>query len=1025
MSQRAFARTATDISLRPPQTQIFAGLDEVVQDDHQGSETGPGVGGRGLVSDPVHAVPYLTPHKVSVLILVEFFCQSQCPPDAAQQLLLFLLDCIQDSAEYLYRDVNEFGGRVSSEAGPIVWSHLKDTLKRIRSPHHLSEFFLYKLEHDPMDDPQEEPLREIGLADLIHDSTAPMDEEDEEDTRIRLEPSSILGLYVRKARLEFRKLSFEEVCKYYTAFEIYISALDKQDRPSNLSPVDQKQQLQSSGGSALMSLFDVEKYLDMQTDQLSDPSQANIPEELLGHVYEIQSRMPALAKTHYITCLHAQQTGDFEIAIQSLYRFFDYCISMHDQVLYQYALLNLAMLHARFSNYDQALIALEETIEMARSQQDQECLSYASNWLNRLTRTMPGTGSDGNKAQMLANLAGDMDGQTSQYLNSLNELNNAKQLQGESTPKALESLVKASSINLRHSLEGVGGVVHLYQSKIWGAYGNHPLSSLYSQLQLKYRPSEIDMGDASSGYTKHASDLTLNGHFEDALRVIEQAKTKFPLNSMKAAPWVQTLVQLLQRKAMLSNNLRDAEIWTQQLGSTLVNTARLGSTADRGSSKKGTTRSASATSGSGSSKGGTGGGGTSGGVGGVRDTQLDDTSLELQLDILLQNALLSVLVGQRQSGVHQLSEGLAILQQNQWSGTHKFTIMYLLALAEIYMESESAMSAVPLLLTAATLSENSYQRPLLLLVKLRLTEVLLYLDSVQQARDLIDSIMAMALNQGDLFVQALAYFQNAKCLLAHVHRIKSSSSDRRRGLCDVIELLKHALDGYRRIDSMKDVAQVLYFQTRVYRELGQDEDVEKSLAAFKTTSLKITAAQNERAPSWFSYYYTRDAFDGLLRPNEQIKSTAGSVSRSPSSSSLLAGGGGGLSRTASGILGGGGSFKRSGSSQWSGGLKRTSSQLWQSTVRVERSPTLPRHDEVVEEDSRTRVVNAPAGEIVQSSVEGVGGDNEDDEDDDEDGDEYEVDMVRESVLDEIMSPELEGGASSGPSQQKRRRFGSE
>lgn len=55
-------------------------------------------------------------------------------------------------------------------------------------------------------------------------------------------------------------------------------------------------------------------------------------------------------------CLHAQQMGDFEIAIQSLYRFFDYCISVQDHVLYQYALLNLAMLHARFSNYDQALI---------------------------------------------------------------------------------------------------------------------------------------------------------------------------------------------------------------------------------------------------------------------------------------------------------------------------------------------------------------------------------------------------------------------------------------------------------------------------------------------------------------------------------------------------------------------------------------------------------------------------------------------------------------------------------------------
>ena len=173
---------------------------------------------------------------------------------------------------------------------------------------------------------------------------------------------------------------------------------------------------------------------------------------------------------------------------------------------------------------------------------------------------------------------------------------------------------------------------------------------------------------------------------------------------------------------------------------------------------------------------------------------------------------------------------------------------------------------------------------------------------------------------------------------------------------------------------MKDVAQVLYFQTRVYRELGQDEDVETSLTEFKVASLKLTAAQNERAPSWFSYYYTRDAFDGLLRANEP-KNAADSVPRAPSSSSLLAGGGGGgLSRTASGLLGasGGGGLKRSGSSQWSGGLKRTSSQLWQWTVRTEREPALPRHDEeAMDEDGPTHVDEGVATDIVQSPVEGA------------------------------------------------------
>lgn len=168
--------------------------------------------------------------------------------------------------------------------------------------------------------------------------------------------------------------------------------------------------------------------------------------------------------------------------------------------------------------------------------------------------------------------------------------------------------------------------------------------------------------------------------------MIQQAKTKFPLDTLKAAPWIQTLVQLLQRKAMSSNNLRDAEIWNQQLGSTLLNTPRLSSSLERSSPSR---RSNKSTDSPGSDnpedRGSGGGGGTGSGSAVAQDAQLDDTSLELQLDILLQNALLSVLVDQRQSGVHQLSEGLAILQQNQWSGTHKFTIMYLLALAEIFM----------------------------------------------------------------------------------------------------------------------------------------------------------------------------------------------------------------------------------------------------------------------------------------------------------------------------------------------------
>ncbi|ORZ28707.1 anaphase-promoting complex subunit 5-domain-containing protein [Lobosporangium transversale] len=836
-NRRPFARTATDISLRPPRTQGVGLSEQATPSLEDEALSGKEITEGRAFLGPVHVVPYLTPHKVSILILIEYYCQ-KCSLASVQELLLFLLKCIQDSSEYLHSDINKFGAQLASETSPDIWYHLRVTLKRIKSPSHLHDFFMSKLEPDSMD-PNHTTLRKIGLQDLIIQRGDIMDD----NVMIGLDPESILGLYVRKARVEFRKLSFESTGKLYCAFENYISILNLDDKSSQSRP----QSLAGSEDSTVLSAFDMEKYLDFHIQQLSDMGQSDIPADLLTHVHCIQSRMPTLAKTHYLTCLHAQQTGDFEVAIQSLHRFFDYCMATEDRVLYQYALLNLAMLHVRFSHYEQALVALRETIEVARDHMDQECLSYALNWLYRLTRIMPGSSLESSEAQLLVNLDEPTDGRALHYLHALNELTIAKQMQGESIVESLEALTKTSSISLRHSLEGIIGAIQLFQSRMWGAYGYPALSSLYSQLQLRYHPSEVDMSDAAAGYSKTASDLALNGQFKEALCVIEHAKDKFPISTLKATPWVQTLVQILHRRAMSANRLRDAELLTQQLGTTLVSASTLTSSLDVNNSK------------------GEGGSGRSGAS--SRENQLDDTSREIQLEILLQKALLSVLAGQRLSGVLQLSEGLAIIQQNQWPGTRKFTVMYLLALAEIYMESDSTMSAMPLLLTAMTLSERCLERPLLLLVKLRLSEALLYLESVQQASDLIDGLMSMALSQGDLFVQAMAYFQKAKCLLAAANKIqpsKASKKTRQRELESTINYLNHALRDFQKIESLKEVVQVLYFQVRAYRQLDQTDEIGKTLRQFKVYNLQLSSAKSKHEPSWYSYYFSRDAFDGIL-----------------------------------------------------------------------------------------------------------------------------------------------------------------
>lgn len=57
--------------------------------------------------------------------------------------------------------------------------------------------------------------------------------------------------------------------------------------------------------------------------------------------------------------------------------------------LYQYALLNLAILHADFGCVSEAITAIQETIATARENHDLPCLNYSLSWLHQFGRTHP------------------------------------------------------------------------------------------------------------------------------------------------------------------------------------------------------------------------------------------------------------------------------------------------------------------------------------------------------------------------------------------------------------------------------------------------------------------------------------------------------------------------------------------------------------------------------------------------------------------------------------------------------------
>ena len=87
--------------------------------------------------------------------------------------------------------------------------------------------------------------------------------------------------------------------------------------------------------------------------------------------------------------LDAWRGGDYPSAYDNLHRYFDYTMQSRDKTFYQYALLNLAILHADFGCWSEAISAINETVSTAREHKDLPCLNYALSWLFHFGKANP------------------------------------------------------------------------------------------------------------------------------------------------------------------------------------------------------------------------------------------------------------------------------------------------------------------------------------------------------------------------------------------------------------------------------------------------------------------------------------------------------------------------------------------------------------------------------------------------------------------------------------------------------------
>ncbi|KAK4989480.1 APC5 protein [Elasticomyces elasticus] len=228
--------------------------------------------------------------------------------------------------------------------------------------------------------------------------------------KARFARTSPVGQFVRRYAIEFKRLQFSDALILWQAFVALRHPQAERWKMRNpeaaRSGKPEEPQLAGEGTAyhgtlnssdlsqdmkVLVSINEVERLLECQVEWLQK-SGVRLDEPIHTKLQEMVKEIattPSLA--YFISFFEHWRSGAYTSAIDSLHRYFDYTIqySTGAKGYYQYALLHLAILHADFGCFDEAVEAMGECIATARENQDTSCLNFALSWLLHLRRAHP------------------------------------------------------------------------------------------------------------------------------------------------------------------------------------------------------------------------------------------------------------------------------------------------------------------------------------------------------------------------------------------------------------------------------------------------------------------------------------------------------------------------------------------------------------------------------------------------------------------------------------------------------------
>ena len=538
---------------------------------------------------------FLTPSKITLLVLAQIYCKGSVPFSGTAHVLHLLLSNVlldQKSLNETSTRINDesildfeqaLAGQASVVTGRSVWDVLLKDVWMIDCLDGL-EWFIGEL-------PQ-------SIAKSRDELLRDRDEGIQGEPSGRIISTSPLGLFIRRCALEWNKMQFQDTTALWMDLMAYrlpskSSYTRKNPGPSNafdsnLTDFD----LDDGISHALASItfrtmimdtdqdrkrlvnYDSDKLMEFQISEMQSIG-GRLPEAMrtrLRQMAEMGNSAPKLS--HYLRFLDAWRAGNFTSAFDSLHRYFDYTMHSRDRMYYQYALLNLAILHSDFGGYQEAISAMQEAIATARENKDVVCLNYCMSWLYHFGRAFPAqmqavreTGLLGNELDGLSFLKSRAKEAQMWTLLSTTLISEAKiTLQhGGSLALCFENIVRASHINFLKDIPNSTGPSLIVKSAIFSRTGQAHQALSCTERFLLCQAKEAPQEDVLKSTVRQAALLAQMGRMEDSHTALSSVSPSI-LGVLKYNTYYRTSTLMLRAKSLMDRGqLRFAEPIVRQL----------------------------------------------------------------------------------------------------------------------------------------------------------------------------------------------------------------------------------------------------------------------------------------------------------------------------------------------------------------------------------------------------------------------------------------------------------------------------